>query len=170
MKYIVLVIILAVFIGYLVYEKQSSLEYKLDYSTTENLSFPKINGPLIDGNYPSETIYQKYAVHFWATWCPTCKVDMPQLMDIIRKNPKVYFYMLSERSELKDVKKVIKKYKELPPNVAFIEDINQLVKNELRTLKLPEFHLFDSNKKYIRKFIGVNIVKDEMVKLLKSDI
>lgn len=50
----------------------------------ESDRFPEIKEVLIDGSIfqSSEVHHQPIVVHFWATWCPTCKLEAPNIQSV----------------------------------------------------------------------------------------
>lgn len=55
--------------------------YKPDLEST---SFPQTKSQLIDGSYFESTTIQgkPLLVHFWATWCPTCKLEASNIQTL----------------------------------------------------------------------------------------
>jgi thiol-disulfide isomerase/thioredoxin len=47
----------------------------------ENSTFPQTKSKLLDGSYfeTNQIKGKPLLVHFWATWCPTCKLEAPNI-------------------------------------------------------------------------------------------
>ncbi len=169
MKYFVLSLFLFFFAGIIVFQKNYSLQYMVDNSNSNSktIEFPTFDKNPIAGKYPENNNYKKYVVHFWATWCPTCKTDMPKLIDIIKNNSDSFFYLVSIDSNMIFLNKFIKEINVLPLNLCFIEGEQSLARS-FNTYKFPESHIFDERKQYEQKLIGSDIVSYKMLKALSQ--
>ena len=165
MKYFILLAFALFFTGIIVLEKYNSLQYMVDYSTVSPIEFPKLDKLPIWGQYPQTNHFKKYAIHFWATWCPTCTVDMPKLIEIIKNNSQVFFYLISIESDKTAINKLIKQMTNLPSNLCFIEGDPELAQS-MNTYKFPENHIFNERKEYEQKLIGSDIVSSKMINAL----
>jgi len=46
---------------------------------------PKIEAQLLDGSYFEIEEGKPLVIHYWATWCPTCKVEAPNIESVSKK-------------------------------------------------------------------------------------
>ena len=46
---------------------------------------PKIEAQLLDGSYFEVEEGKPLVIHYWATWCPTCKVEAPNIESVSKK-------------------------------------------------------------------------------------
>jgi len=46
---------------------------------------PKINAVLLDGGHYSIKESRPLVIHFWATWCPTCKMEASNIQSVSEK-------------------------------------------------------------------------------------
>ena len=51
----------------------------------DSTQLPEINAQLLDGNSFIVEEGKPLVVHFWATWCPTCKVEAPNIESVSKK-------------------------------------------------------------------------------------
>lgn len=95
-------------------------------------------------------------VHFWGTWCAPCEHELPAFLDFSRKlapyNIKVILMAVNDE-ELK-IKKFMKRFGELPPNVILINDAKSIAMPAFGVVKVPETFLFNSKLKNLTKFVG----------------
>ena len=90
---------------------------------------------------------------------------MPKLIEIIKNNSQVFFYLISIESDKTAINKLIKQNKNLPFNLCFIEGDPDLALG-MNTNTFPENHIFNEQKEYEQKLIGSEIVSDKMIKAL----
>jgi len=51
----------------------------------ESNTLPKIEAKLLDGSYYAVQKGKPLVIHFWATWCPTCKLEAGNIQSISEK-------------------------------------------------------------------------------------
>ncbi|OFZ49097.1 MAG: hypothetical protein A2381_15980 [Bdellovibrionales bacterium RIFOXYB1_FULL_37_110] len=165
MKYLILLFVALFYVVIVVVEKNYSLQYMANYANVPSIEFPKLDKAPVWGQYPEANLFKKHAIHFWATWCPTCMADMPKLLEIIKNNSQVFFYLISIESDRRVLKKIIEQIKTPLANLCFIEGAPELA-NRMNTYKFPENHIFNERKEYEQKLIGSDIVSDKMINAL----
>lgn len=98
-------------------------------------------------------------VHFWATWCSTCVVEMPQLNEMVTRlsgNPNLVVLGLSldETGKGNGWKAVEAFEKTTPVKMRVLMDSRGAVADQYGTYALPETYLVDPQGTVVRKFIG----------------
>lgn len=96
-------------------------------------------------------------LHFWATWCPPCIIEFPDLIDLALKQQKHFTLLaISTDKEKTDIKKFLKKLgKPLPDNFIIIHDRDKNITQALyQTIKLPESQLINTRSQSVEKIIG----------------
>lgn len=86
-------------------------------------------------------------IHFWASWCPPCIVEFPDLIKTANKHKNIVILAFSSDKNERSVHKFIKKYNlEIPANLLIIHDKNQHVTKELFSVfRLPESFILKNN-------------------------
>lgn len=131
------------------------------------------SGPGVGGDAPSFALQDrsgevvklsgyrgKYVlVHFWATWCSTCVVEMPQLNQMVshfKDNPNLVILGLSldESGKGNGWKAVEAFEKTIPVTMRVLMDSRGAVADQYGTYALPETYLVDPQGVIVRKFIG----------------
>jgi cytochrome c biogenesis protein CcmG/thiol:disulfide interchange protein DsbE len=94
-------------------------------------------------------------VHIWGTWCAPCEKEMPEFLKYAKslENTGVKFLLVAVNDDASKVKKFISRF-DVPANVQFVLDNENVVMNLFGTMKVPETFLFDGQGKSINKFIG----------------
>lgn len=107
---------------------------------------PALTGIQLDGkSFDLSALKGKVViVHFWATWCPACREEMPELEALYRKNHGMGLEVLAVSADrpraIKDVKEVMH-YFSYP--AAMMSDLK---KNDFDTPKeLPITYIIDTN-------------------------
>lgn len=111
---------------------------------TTNLK-PKINNPTLEFTLPDingktqnlNSIGAKIIIiNFWATWCPPCQYEMPELESIYKKykNKGVQIIGIAERSNIADIKKFIQDKK---ITYSILIDQNEKVADNYKIIGLP---------------------------------
>ena len=100
--------------------------------------------------------HELLVVHFWGTWCPPCIPEFPKLLEFARKlakDSRIKFLAIAVRDQLADVKKFMKRFKNLPPNFHLALDKKGEAMNSFGTVKVPETHYY-FKKRSAKRFIG----------------
>jgi thiol-disulfide isomerase/thioredoxin len=94
-------------------------------------------------------------IHFWASWCPPCLGEAPELLEFAKKyegkNLQVFAISLDEKWE--DAEKILNS-QTLPKNVTALLDVSTHVPESYGTYQYPETYLVDGDGKVIIKWIG----------------
>lgn len=148
------------------------------------------SGPGVGGNAPSFALQDhsgemlklsdlrgKYVlVHFWATWCSTCTVEMPQLNQMVahfKDNPNLVILGLSldESGKGNGWKAVEAFEKTIPVTMRVLMDSRGAVADQYGTYALPETYLVDPQGVIVRKFVGDQVwASPKMIDYLKSEL
>ncbi len=102
-------------------------------------------------------------LNFWATWCPPCVIEFPQMLRLAQKTDAVFIF-LSQDDDDQAIERFLKKYgKELPiENVYVARDIDKkIAQKSYQTFKLPETYLIDANHMIEEKIIGADVEWDD---------
>ncbi len=81
-------------------------------------------------------------VNVWATWCPACKIEHPQLMDIAR-NEGVKIYGINYKDDREKAKVWLRQYEN--PYVLNIYDIEGRLGFDLGVYGAPETYILDAD-------------------------
>ena len=94
-------------------------------------------------------------VHFWGTWCAPCKVEIPHLIELIKKFDanEINLILLAVHDDALKIKKYLNRFGELPSHITIIHDPSGDTMPLFGTAKVPETYVF-RNKKGIAKWIG----------------
>lgn len=94
-------------------------------------------------------------VHFWASWCPPCLQEAPELLEFAKKyqdkNLRIFAVSLDDKWE--DAEKILDS-KNLPKDMTSVLDTTTKVPESYGTYQYPETYLVDGNGKVIIKWVG----------------
>lgn len=78
-------------------------------------------------------------IHFWATWCPPCLKELPELIDKAAQTPEVDFLIISVDRDQSELRRFLHPYekKTQHPNIFLIHDLG--MKIAAATLKISSF-------------------------------
>jgi cytochrome c biogenesis protein CcmG/thiol:disulfide interchange protein DsbE len=116
-----------------------------------------------DIDFESESIkagnFDKLYVHFWATWCGPCEIELGQFLNFAKKSingEKKIFLLVSVLDNKNDVLLKLKNFEkqENQNKIYFVFDGDGSVAKKFGSLKLPETYYFDQNKKLLKKYLG----------------
>lgn len=121
---------------------------------------PEFSFTTIDGQTHNIREFKGRVVllNFWATWCPPCIKEFPELLKLAAENPdKVTLIALSSDIDPKAVETFLKKQTGVTENVHIAIDENMLITQKMfQTYKLPETIIIDSNQKMKEKIAGAD--------------
>jgi len=125
------VVVLTILTNIVSYYKASDLnQNKLDI---ENISLN--NKPIL--------------IHFWSTWCPTCKIEASNIQTISE-----HYNVLTIAVNSKDDKNIKKYLKENSLNFKFINDKNSFYAKKFNISAYPTTLIYDKNKNIIFSDVG----------------
>jgi thiol-disulfide isomerase/thioredoxin len=104
---------------------------------------------LIDGSiykFPSD---KPVLIHFWATWCPTCKVEAPNI-EFISK----YFEVVTIAVDSGTTEEVKKYVKEKGYDYRVVNDSLKYLSHEFKIAGYPTTFIYDKEKKLIFSEVG----------------
>lgn len=68
-------------------------------------------------------------LHFWATWCPPCLKELPELIDKAAQTPDVDFLIISVDRDQSELRRFLHPYekKTAAPNIVLIHDLGMKI-------------------------------------------
>lgn len=94
---------------------------------------------------------QMVLVNFWATWCPTCIVELPSLLELHQRMPQLVVLAISVDTDAQAYNQFLVKYH---VDLLTVRDPSQQSNHAFGTVQFPESYLVDRNGNVLRKFIG----------------
>ena len=104
-------------------------------------------------------------VNFWATWCPPCRKEMPDLDELYRKHRKQGFVVLALSDEPGG--KVVPFAKESGYSFPFLMDRDGAAAKQFRVDSIPKSFVFDRAGKLVAQAIDMR-TKAQFVEMLKK--
>lgn len=81
---------------------------------------------------------EKVIVHFWASWCPPCIGEVPELIEYSKLNPEMKFIIVSMDYDIKDIAKFMKSFPEFNSEKYIrVWDQDKKIANLLTVDRLP---------------------------------
>ena len=105
-------------------------------------------------------------VHFWATWCPPCRKELPALLDLAsRKRGRIQVWAVSTDTEWSVVQRFLDG--DVPPVV--VRDSNNEASRAYGVTDLPDSYLLDREGRIRARFSGAqNWSSREMDRILEQ--
>lgn len=118
--------------------KLEEIQFKSD-SNFESVSF---NSSILNN--------KKSVVHFWATWCAPCVVELPRLLEHAKANPELLYVLIASGDELQKIIHFLKPLQQrqlIGNNIRVLFDDSMKVAKQFGTFKLPEtYYFFESGR------------------------
>ena len=93
-------------------------------------------------------------VHFWATWCPPCKTEIRDFLDMARSiKGRVQFVAISQDKKWDEVFAMVPRA-EWPPEVILVLDPKSEIGEQFGTFQLPETYALGADGSVLRKWVG----------------
>ena len=108
---------------------------------------------------------QVVLVNFWATWCPPCRKEMPDLDDLYRKLHKKGLVVLALSDEPRE--KVVPFARESRYGFPFLLDTDATAARRFRVEGIPKTFLFDRDGKLVAQAIDMR-TKGQFIEMLKK--
>ena len=123
--------------------------------TTDNLNLNVeiIDHKIIFKDYPEKIVL----LNFFATWCPPCKAEIPNLIDLQNKYAndfKVISILLEKDKTNEEINEFINRYKinyqvtNSEENFAFSKGLGEIK-------SIPTMFMIDKNSKIFQKYVGI---------------
>ena len=131
--------------------KPGEVEYPAEAFLAPEFEMPTLNGGKIKlSDYRGKVLF----INFWATWCATCKVEMPSMEKLYQRFREYDFEMLtvSVDKDLSLITPFIKKYNLTFP--VLLDPDSKVAKQAYKTTGVPETFVVDKNGIIVYKAIG----------------
>ncbi len=94
-------------------------------------------------------------VHFWASWCPPCLEEFPDLLKRVRTPvpADLQFVLISHDSKWEDAQSLLPK-EPLPASVHALLDSSTQVAERFGTFQIPETYLISADGRIVAKWVG----------------
>jgi thiol-disulfide isomerase/thioredoxin len=192
MKKLLAIVILVGLVGYTVYTQVIMKETEEaateasgqtnPFNPNENIGTAIMKGPLINESAPNFTLQtvdgekvtlsdlkgKKVFINFWATWCPPCRDEMPEIEQYAKENPDIVVLAVNLRNTEKSDEAVHNFIKEFEYTFPVLLDQKGNVGNAYKILTLPTSYFVNTEGIVQFKFIGpLNLEKmNELVSTL----
>ena len=131
--------------------KPGEVEYPAEAFLAPEFEMPTLNGGKIKlSDYRGKVLF----INFWATWCATCKVEMPSMEKLYQRFREYDFEMLtiSVDKDLSLITPFVKKYNLTFP--VLLDPDSKVAKRAYKTTGVPETFVVDKNGIIVHKAIG----------------
>ncbi|WP_299090718.1 TlpA disulfide reductase family protein [uncultured Metabacillus sp.] len=166
MKKILAISILVFLVGYAIYYAINPSNVKV--GVTEGNAAPDFELTTLDGEKVSLSSLQgkKVILNFWATWCPPCRSEMPDMEKIHNEfNEDVVIAAVNLTSSEKNVETVESFVKELNLSFPVLLDKKGEINKQFEVLSYPTSYIIDEKGVITSKFVGA-MTYDQMKDLL----
>ncbi|MGP0567075.1 peroxiredoxin family protein [Nitrospina sp. 32_T5] len=131
--------------------KPFETEYPAEAFLAPNFELPTLNGGKISlKDYRGKVVF----INFWATWCATCKVEMPSMQKVYDKFKDRGFEMLtiSVDKDQKLIQPFMEEYNLTFP--VLLDPDEEIAKQVYKTTGVPETFIVSKNGVIVHKAIG----------------
>ncbi len=158
MKYNVLILALILLVGFLITQvsnNDSPLKGQQQFTKIDHFQFENLEGKSISTQDFANNIV---IIHFWATWCPPCVEEIPEIIKFAKDNPDISVLAFAVNNKSGDVQKFLKKYKMKDHKnliIGFDQD-KHISQDMFNTIKLPETFVMTPSFAIFETITGVN--------------
>lgn len=116
------------------------------------------------GNFEGKAV----VINFWATWCPPCVVEFPQMLNLARETQgEAVYIFLSSDAQIAPIERFVDNLTRTQPkevaldNVFIAQDPGKTITQTLyQSYRLPETYLLSPDLSVADKIIGASVVWD----------
>lgn len=155
MKKLLAMSLLVFLIGYAIYYAINPTDAKV--GVTEGNTAPDFELVTLDGEKMTLSSLQgkKVLLNFWATWCPPCRSEMPDMQKIqVEYDEEVVVAAVNLTSSEKNVKSVKNFVDELALTFPILLDENGKINNQFEVMSYPTSYILDENGIIQTKYVG----------------
>jgi len=125
---------------------------------------PKIEIVLLDGSSYSIKEGRPLVIHFWATWCPTCKLEAPNIQSVSE-----HYEVLTIAVNSGDNAKIEAYMKERGLTFKVLNDINGKWAEQFKVKAFPTTFIYDSKGKLKFTEVGYTTTAGLLARLKMID-
>ncbi|MAM35171.1 MAG: hypothetical protein CMH28_08865 [Micavibrio sp.] len=131
-----------------------------DDGTTSGIVFQTLDG----GEYAlSESLGRVTLINFWASWCPPCVAELPDLIELADAHPDMLdmIFVSNDMTQqaidkfMANLPEDIQERRDLPNVVMAWDPKGEITRDIFQTHQLPETIIFTPEGKIDRKIVGV---------------
>jgi cytochrome c biogenesis protein CcmG, thiol:disulfide interchange protein DsbE len=173
-RFLLIVNIGVIFLFLWMGQKQVAYELNGDLPTlplvsyqAPSFSLESFEGELVD--YEDDLLGRPILLNFWASWCPPCRAEMPELVEIAQLYEKEMIFIginVATQDSLTQSKEFIEKYNVHYTNLI---DRNGEVARQYQVPPIPATLVIDKNGKVVFRKIG-GMTKAEMIMAVEKGI
>jgi peroxiredoxin len=167
MKKVIVISILVLLVGYAIYNAIRPTDVKV--GVTEGKSAPDFELMTLEGEEMSLSSLQgkKVIINFWATWCPPCRAEMPDMQKIQDTyGDDVVIAAVNLTSSEKNVESVKSFIDELGLSFPVLLDEKGEINKQYEVISYPTSYIVDENGVISTKLIGA-MTYEQMENFLK---
>jgi cytochrome c biogenesis protein CcmG/thiol:disulfide interchange protein DsbE len=164
---IVLVIaVVLLVVGFLSKHRENAGKIITNGDRAPEFRLPNLNGQIIN---LSDFRGRVVMIHFWATWCPPCVEEIPELADLNQQLAGSDFTMLAVSVDEGGAPAVNSFLQQKGLNLPVLLDPDRTTAGRYGTLKFPETYLLDREGIVRYKIIGPGDWRDPaVIKIIKD--
>lgn len=164
------VILLAVIGDFLLHKQPAP---KLETVETNEKSIHHLKIKTMQGEHIAVSSLKEDVIllHFWTSWCHTCAQELPTLIELVKRyKGKIALISVSIDDSEEMLKRFITKFEQAynisfdVPNTYWVWDKNKSLSiNEFSVIRVPETYIINTNRKIVKKHIGVIDWEDKAI-------
>ncbi|MEI3612138.1 TlpA family protein disulfide reductase [Pseudogracilibacillus sp. SO30301A] len=158
-KWIIIVVVVGL-LGWAVYDfainKETTQELDPDVGLEKGNLAPDFELETIDGETVKLSDFrgEKVMLNFWATWCPPCRAEMPDMQKFHEEHDEGVILAVNLTETENSPRNVVKFLEEYGISFTVLEDKNTTVGNIYRAQSLPTSYLINSEGKIHNIAVG----------------
>lgn len=179
---VLIVVIISAVLGAYYFQNKTPVNAKVNYAPIDtsvpeykHQKTPEFEVTLINSDktvkIPTDVAGKVVLLNFWASWCAPCVAEFPILVEVAETfKDDLIFLGLSSDMSVNAINMFFDKLKYAPSeNEWMVHDNQGKITNKIfQTYMLPETILIDQQGQIIRKYVGVDWTKEEMIEDIRQ--